>query len=178
MQITIRKFEKTDIPKKVDWINNPDNNQYLHYDLPLEISKTERWFDKNTGRNDRFDAVIEADGVPVGLIGLLTIDLKNKKAEYYISMGELSYKGKGIAKRASLLILKYGFNTLKLNRIFLYTETENLAAQRLFESVGFIKEGCLKADVFSHGSFADRFIYGCVRDFWNMNYGNDNYPGA
>lgn len=175
MQVTIRKFEKIDIPKKVEWINNPANNRYLHYDLPLEIKKTESWFDQNAETDDRFDAVIEADGVPVGLIGLLTIDLKNKKAEYYISMGELSYKGKGIAKKASYLILDYGFNTLKLNRIFLYTETENVLAQRLFESIGLIKEGCLKADVYSHGNFVDRFVYGCVRDSWNKNYGNDNY---
>ena len=79
MQVTIRKFEKIDIPKKVEWINNPANNRYLHYDLPLEIKKTESWFDQNAEKDDRFDAVIEADGVPVGLIGLLTIDLKNKK---------------------------------------------------------------------------------------------------
>lgn len=166
MQITIRKFTKNDIPKKVEWINNPQNNRYLHYDLPLEISKTERWYDTNAGRTDRYDAVIEADGVPVGLIGLLVIDYKNKKAEYYISMGETDYKGKGIAKEASRLILNYGFNELNLNRIFLYTETENLAAQRLFESIGFVKEGCLKEDVVSHGIFSDRFMYGYLRKNW------------
>lgn len=178
MQITIRKFEKTDIPKKVEWINNPDNNQYLHYDLPLDIYKTERWFDNNSGRVDRFDAVIVADSVPVGLIGLLSIDKKNKKAEYYVSMGEKAYKGKGIAKEASRLILEYGFNTLNLNRIFLYTETENIVAQKLFESIGFIKEGCLKADVYSHGYFVDRFVFGYLRNFWVKNYGNDNYSRA
>ncbi len=166
MQITIRKFTKNDIPKKVEWINNPQNNRYLHYDLPLEIIKTERWFDTNAGRTDRYDAVIEADGVPVGLIGLLSIDYKNKKAEYYVSMGETDYKGKGIAKEASRLILNYGFNELKLNRIYLYTETDNLAAQKLFESIGFVKEGCLKEDVVSHGVFSDRFMYGYLRKNW------------
>lgn len=108
MKISIRKFEGKDIPKKVEWINNSENNKYLHYDIPLKIEKTEKWFEKNKDRTDRFDAVIEADGVPCGTIGLLSIDQKNKKAEYYIAMGEISLKGKGVSTNASKLLLKYG----------------------------------------------------------------------
>ena len=130
MIVTIRKFERNDIPKKVEWINNPENNQFLHYDIPLEVGKTEIWFENNKDRNDRYDAVIEADGVPCGTIGLLSIDKKNKKAEFYIAMGEATLKGKGIATEASKLILSYGFETLNLNRIYLYTEVENIPAQR------------------------------------------------
>ena len=175
MKIAIRKFERKDIPKKVEWINNLENNQFLHYDIPLCVEKTEKWFDSHFGDMSRYDAIIEADGVAVGTIGLLNIDNKNSKAEYYVAMGETTFKGKGIAKKASYLILEYGFNKLKLNRIYLYTETENVLAQRLFESVGFIKEGCLKADILSHGSFVDRFVYGCLKDTWSYrNKGNHN----
>lgn len=164
MNVTIRKFERTDIPKKVEWINNPANNQFLHYDLPLEVEKTQRWFDNNVDRVDRFDAVIEADGVLCGTIGLLSIDRKNNKAEYYIAMGETSLKGKGISTEASKILLDYGFNELGLNRIYLFTETENIPAQRLFEKVGFVKEGCLRSDMVSHGKFVNRYIYGLVKN--------------
>lgn len=166
MIVTIRQFERTDIPKKVEWINNPANNQFLHYDIPLEITKTQEWFDKNLGRTDRFDAVIEADGVPCGTIGLLSIDRKNSKAEYYIAMGETELKGKGVSTQASKLILDYAFSELGLNRVYLFTETENIAAQKLFEKVGFVKEGRLKNDIVSHGRFVDRFAYGiCKEDY-------------
>jgi diamine N-acetyltransferase len=174
MRVTIRTFAREDIPKKVEWINNPLNHQFLHYDLPLEVGRTECWFERNVGRKDRYDGVIEADGVPVGLIGLLSIDGRNQRAEYYISMGEAAYKGKGIAKEASWLLLKYGFEELGLNRIYLYTEVGNTAARRLFERVGFIKEGVLRQDVRSSGAvqgqeahqaemYADRIIYGMLR---------------
>ena len=62
MNVRIRKFEKRDIPNKVKWINDPENNTFLHDGLPLEIGKTEAWFEKNQDRTDRYDAVIEADG--------------------------------------------------------------------------------------------------------------------
>lgn len=167
VKVTIRKFEKTDIPKKVEWINNPENNQFLHYDIPISVEKTEKWFDSHLGEDTRFDAVIEADGVPVGTIGLLDINKKDSKAEYYIAMGETEYKGKGVAKKASLLILQYGFEVLGLNRIYLFTETGNTMAQHLFEAAGFVREGVIREDILSHGKFADRIIYGFLREDWN-----------
>ena len=171
VKVTIRKFNRTDIPKKVEWINNPANNRFLHYDIPITVEKTEQWFDSHAGDTSRYDAVIEADGIPVGTIGLLGIDTRNGKAEYYIAMGEVRYKGQGIATEPSNLILQYGFETLGLNRIYLFTEVDNTTAQKLFEKVGFRKEGIVRKDVLSHGQFADRYIYGLLREDWEKTRG-------
>ena len=157
MEITIRKFIKEDIPSKVKWINDPENNAYLHYELPLVQEKTEKWFELNKDRTDRFDATILCDGVPVGLIGLLSIG--EGKAEYYIAMGEKEYKGKGVAKAASVLLCQYAKETLKLNTIELYTEVDNIGAQRLFEKLGFVNKGVAKASAVNRGKAVDRFYY-------------------
>lgn len=61
MKIQLRRFVKEDIPNKVRWINDENNNQYLHYDLPLNIPQTEIWYENNKYRADRYDAVIECD---------------------------------------------------------------------------------------------------------------------
>lgn len=172
MQILLRKFEKSDIPNKVKWINDSENNTYLHYDLPLEIAKTEAWFEKNKDRQDRFDAVIEADGVSVGLIGLLEIDNKNKKAEYYVCLGEREAKGKGIAYQASIKLLEYAFNEISLNKVYLHTEYENISAQKLFERLGFEKEGLLKEDLIHNGRKVDRFFYGITKQGYEKKYNN------
>src|SRR5690606_33745634 len=115
------KITRDDIPKKVEWINNPNNNQYLHYDLPLKLDKSIEWYERIKDRSDRYDAVIEIDGKPCGIIGLLNIDLKNKKSEFYITIGEPSCKGKGISTAASRLLLSYAFEKLNLNRVYLFT---------------------------------------------------------
>lgn len=166
MQVSIRRFEERDIPNKVRWINDPLNNKFLHYDLPLETEKTKIWFENTKNNINRYDAVIEADGIACGTVGLLNIDKKNHKSEFYIAMGEHSYKGKGIATKAGKLILDYAFKQLHLNKVYLFTEINNIAAQRLFKRLGFIKEGCLRKDIVSHGEYADRFIYGiCADDY-------------
>ncbi len=136
-RVTVRKFQARDIPAKVKWVNDPENNRFLHYDLPLEEEKTLAWFRKNQDRTDRFDGVIEFDGVPVGLIGLLSIAEDRSGAEYYVQMGETAFKGQGIAKRATELILAYAFRELHLATVRLYTETGNIPAQRLFAACGF-----------------------------------------
>lgn len=167
MKITIRKFESGDIPNKVRWINDPCNNAFLHYDLPLEIEQTEKWFRNNCDRTDRYDAVIEADGMPVGLIGLLQIDCKNLKAEYYVMIGERSYLGLGVANRATKLLLEQAFGNLGLNRVYLYTEALNTAAVKAYERIGFRREGLLRNDLFCKGRYVDRYIYGITRrDFF------------
>lgn len=164
MEVTIRPFEEQDIPLKIEWINNPLNHKYLHYDLPLELEKTINWFRKNKDRTDRFDATIEVDGNPVGLIGLLGIDKKNSKAEYYITIGDRDYLGKGVAYQSSKLLLQYAFKQLNLNKVYLYTEVENRGAQRLFEKVGFSKEGLVKDDLFFNGKFVSRYMYGVYKN--------------
>ncbi|AQS52638.1 Spermidine N(1)-acetyltransferase [Jeotgalibaca dankookensis] len=162
--VRIRRFRKEDIPYKVKWVNDSENNKYLHYHLPLEEDKTLLWFNSTKNQSNRRDYTITYSEVPIGLIGLLNIDYQNKKAEYYIMIGNTKHKGKGIAKKASELLIEIGYREIKLNKIYLYTEVENNLAQKLFESIGFSKEGVLKEDLIVEGVKIDRFIYGLLME--------------
>ena len=164
MEIKIRRFQKEDIPYKVRWINDSKNNKYLHYDLPLREDKTLLWYNSIKDRNDRADYTITLNDEPVGIIGLINIDSKNRKAEYYITLGGVEYRGKGIATIASKLLINEAFNTYNLNKIYLYTEVENISAQKLFERIGFAKEGLLREDLIYNGRKVDRFVYGLLAD--------------
>lgn len=159
MSTAIRNFTKTDIPFKVKWINDDKNNQYLHYDLPLREDKTLQWFESLKDRNDRVDYTITYDGEPAGIIGLLNIDNDRKNAEYYVCVGEEKFKGKGVAKAATELVFTKAFKELGLKEIYLYTETENVRAQKFFEKSGFKKIKLLKDHLFHNGKYIDRFLY-------------------
>lgn len=168
MDIGIRKFQEKDIPYKVKWINDEQNNTFLHYELPLREDKTLIWFNAVQDREDRADYTIIVNSQPVGLIGLLNIDKKNRKAEYYITLGESDFKGKGIAKKSSDLLIRECYQKYNLNKIYLYTETENIPAQLLFNRIGFIKEGVLKEDLIQNDKKIDRYIYGLfVEEYLN-----------
>lgn len=182
MLVTIRKFEKADIQNKVKWINDEQNNRYLRYDLPLTYEGTCQWYKRVKDLKTRYDAVIEAEGIPVGIIGLLNIDYRNKRAEYYVTLGNSAYKGKGVAKKATQLLLYYAFEDLQLNKIYLYVQTDNLPAVNLYKKIGFIREGTLHEDVINRGKFVSRHVYGFYKKNFNgaLNkqtkaYINDNH---
>ena len=154
--ITIREFLEKDIDNKIKWVNDPENNKYLHYELPLELEKTKRWFKTKNNKN-RYDAVIEYDAVAIGLIGILNIN--DKVGEYYILMGEKKFKNKGIAKVASQLIIEYGNRILKLNRLIGYTEINNQNMKNLFFSLNFKEKRILKEYAINRGRKVDVYFY-------------------
>lgn len=160
--VTIRKFSREDIPLKIEWINNPENNRFLHYDLPLEYEKTLAWFEGSKDRTDRFDAVIEYEGEPVGICGLLHIDYQNLKAEDYMLVGNPLFKRKGIATKAGTLNALYCFETLKLNKLYAFVEVGNhsldLDLKRGFHVEGYLHQSLKKGD-----RFVDRYVLGMTR---------------
>lgn len=161
-EVALRAFEASDVGKKVEWINDPENNTYLHYDLPLEYEKTLQWYERVKDSETRLDLTILYNGEPVGVIGLLSIDKRNGKAEYYITLGAPEAKGRGVASKASSLLLDYAFDVLGLNRVYLFTESENTRAQKLFSRVGFVSEGLFRDDLFSRGRYVDRLAYSVI----------------
>lgn len=166
--VGLRLFQKSDIDLKVKWINDPDINKYLHYDLPLCPDRTLNWFQSminNSSREDYIYEIVENGvKVPLGLIGLIGIDKGNKKAEFYIVNGEKNYWGKGLASKATKAFLQHVFLKHDLNKVYLYTEVDNNSAQKLFEKIGFEKEGLLKEDLIHMGNKLDRFYYGIYRE--------------
>lgn len=171
MNVVLRPFVENDIPLKIRWVNDPSVNRYLHYALPLEYEKTLEWFHGLSKRTGRLDLTIVADGMPVGTIGLLAIDLVNGSAEYYIMLGE--QRGKGIAYAASLLLMQKAFCELKLHRLYLFTEAENLPAQRLFERLHFQKDGCLRDELCRSDRYVSRFVYSMLCEEYHEFYSAD-----
>lgn len=168
--VKIRKFEFEDINNKINWINNPENNRFLHYDLPLEYEKTCKWFESVENNNNRFDGVIEYKGTPVGIVGLLNIDYKNKKCEEYITLGETSLKRRGIATKALELICSYAIHELKLKKVVAFVEYGNPSLY-LHTKVGFQIEGFLRNDLIVCNEPVDRFILGLAEQDLHLHRG-------
>jgi len=169
MDLSIRKFEFKDVSNKVKWINDPHNNKYLHYDLPLKQDKTEQWFKNNEDNKNRYDGVIEVDNKPIGIIGLINIDYTKSQAEYYITIGENEYHGKNIAFKASELLLQYAFEEIKLNKVYLYTEQENTGMQKLANRLGMLEEALLLNHSMRENNLYNTYYYSINKSDFGRN---------
>ena len=89
----------------------------------------------------------------IGITVLKDINLINRSAEIAIYIGDKKFRGKGFSKEATLETLHFGFYKLGLNRIFLKVLNDNKIAIKLYESIGFRKEGTLIESVFKNNCF-------------------------
>lgn len=74
----------------------------------------------------------------VGNIYLTDID--GTSAHYHIFIGNKEYWSKGVAKQASLQILDYAFNKLKLTSVALRVRKANTSALMLYKKLGFVED--------------------------------------
>lgn len=76
--------------------------------------------------------------------------------------------GTGRGRAFVQLLTDYAFETLGANRVWLDTAHDNYRAQKVYEAVGYTREGCLR----QHGWIAplgqpcDELIYGILRPEW------------
>jgi RimJ/RimL family protein N-acetyltransferase len=171
--IVIKQITEFDIPDKVKWYNDDEITEFLHYEEKFTIEKSLEWIKKIENDTSRYENVLkvkeDSQLVNIGIIGLFNIDLKNKKAGFYITIGSKEYQGKGLAKKATIIFLKHCFNKFNLEKIYLYTDCNNITAQKLYEKVGFTKEGLLRRELFYKNRFIDRYYYGILRhEFFSL----------
>jgi diamine N-acetyltransferase len=101
---------------------------------------------------------------PIGLVGLTHIDREVGQAELFKVIGSPGERGKGYAKRATKALLDYGFNVLRLNRVYLLTTDGNMKNICLNQDLGFEFEGLLRQAVSIDGKLHDLIVMALLRE--------------
>jgi RimJ/RimL family protein N-acetyltransferase len=79
---------------------------------------------------------------------------------YWMAAGS---RGRGICTRALRVLSRFGLDELRLQRLELITDPDNVASQRVAEKVGFQREGVLRAHLrHPDGRIRDSVMYGLL----------------
>ncbi len=70
--------------------------------------------------------------------------------------------GRGIATAASRALVAFGFDELRLHRIWADADPRNTASLRLMEKLGFQREGQLRQNYWLRGEWCDSVVYGLL----------------
>lgn len=137
MEIKIRPLILEDAYTSVKWRNDDEvfrytGNRYAH---EITLQSELEWIKKVICNPNEYRCAIIVDNIYVGNIYLT--DITTMDATYHIFIGEKSYWGKGVAKKASLLILNYALEHLHLSYVNLKVRVENKTAIGLYKSLGF-----------------------------------------
>ena len=141
----------------VAWLNNPQVYQFLE-----------------TGGNytlaDLRNYLASVEARPDMLFWAIHIKSKHGLGEYGILMGNPEEWGKGYAKEASLSIINYCFKIVNLRKITLGVVEKNVAAIKLYESLGFEVEGVYK----KHGLYNNEYLDTVRMALFNTKYRDAN----
>lgn len=165
MKIKPRLFDQKDIQERVNWINNPSINSTMFFELPATVQNTQRWYENNRNSKQRIDFTFEEGSDIVAMGGFTGISSEHKNAEFYVMVNP-EFQGKGIGKEVSRWMYNYAFSVLKLNKIYLYTNDDNIAAYKIYESAGFVLEGVMREHKWKSGAFQNRRFYGLLSKEW------------
>lgn len=170
--IRLRALERNDLPCLKEWLNDAEVTDGLATFLPLSMADEEQWFDRmfHLEQEEKPLAIdLKEDGAwrLIGDVGFFNLEWTNRSAEFGILIGDKSVWNKGYGTESVRLLLKHGFETLNLHRIYLRVYATNPRARRSYEKVGFVLEGTLREAVYRHGRYSDIHIMSVLRSEWN-----------
>lgn len=161
MNVTLRPWHTDDLKDLVEMANNKEIAKYMAdvFPHPYGEDNGKAFIEMANSKTPQSIFAIVVDGKPVGSIGLHPqADILRKNSEIGYWIGE-PYWGKGIATQAIEQIVKYGFATMDVERIFARIFHSNIPSQKVIEKAGFIVEGRFEKTIYKNGEFLDELIY-------------------
>lgn len=120
--------------------------------------------------NDEYLWIIEnADRIAVGNINTFGCSRRNGTFRYGLGI-DRAYWGRGYAKDAIRLILRYYFFELRYQKVTAFIYAFNERSIRLHESLGFQPEGRLRRAVYTDGQYYDELFYGMTKEEFERMY--------
>jgi [ribosomal protein S5]-alanine N-acetyltransferase len=166
-RLLLRSFERSDIPaivrlagaRKIAATTANIPHPYTEYDAQSFLEYADNEF--RAGRSVAFAVTISPGGELCGSVGLV-ITPAHERAEIGYWIG-VPYWGQGFATEAASAVMAFGFEKLRLNRIYASHFAGNTASQRVLEKIGMCHEGPSRQHIRKWNRFIDLENYGLLR---------------
>jgi RimJ/RimL family protein N-acetyltransferase len=162
----LRKPEPEDVPYLYKYRNDPAVIGGLGgFSTGYSTESIREWVERRNKSSDDIVWIIaeKESNVCVGHVGLYQIDHRVRVGEFAILIGDPLQWNKGIGRKVTARVMAYGFDELNLNRIELSVLASNERAIRLYEGLGFMREGVKRQAQFRAGAYLDVVLMATLR---------------
>lgn len=169
-QIRLTALQQSDLETIAHWYHDSDFIRL--YDgtvaAPRNREHWQKWYDDLNKSVNAYQFAIRLldDKAIIGLIGLDGIIWNQGVSGVGIAIGDPIQRGKGYGHEAMQLILQFAFHECNLHRVQLSVFSYNTAAIKLYERLGFIKEGVYREFILRDGMRHDMLLYSMLRHEW------------
>lgn len=173
-KVYLRGIEKKDLEGKFfQWANDKEVTHFLFMgSFPNILENLYDWFEQMRRSNEDvvFMIIDKAKDRELGFCGFHQIRWIHRSAEYRIFIGEKEKWGKGIGEEVTKIMLRYGFEILNFNKIWLGVNASHKRAVNLYKKCGFIEEGVLREEIYKNSKYYDAVRMSILRKEYYQNF--------
>lgn len=166
-KISLRSLKKEDLHGPYfDWLNDQDVTRFMESGkFPNSEENMMNFYNNivNSRDNILLAIVTNHENKHIGNIKLGSINWIHRRAEIGIMIGDKTEQGKGYAAEAIKLLLDHAFSKLNLRKIILGVISENTAAVKLYQKIGFKTEGTAREEMYYDGKYHDMIYMGILK---------------
>ena len=162
--VRLRAYEMDDLDRCLAWINDREVVQYISAAAAFPVSRAqeEEWLRQTVTqtRPPEITYAIEtlAESRHIGSVSFHDVRGNARKAALGIMIGDKACWNHGYGTDAIVTMLRFGFDELNLNRVWLEVHDDNARAIACYRKCGFMEEGCLRRDRYRDGAYHDTLI--------------------
>lgn len=160
----LREPREKDAQRMLSWMHAPETKEIFANNFASFTLENVMNFIKRANEDDKnknFVCVDDNDNY-LGTVSLKNINYSAKNAEYAISFCPDAH-GTGAAKFATDEILKYAFETLELERVYLNVIRDNMRANKFYKKMGFVFEGEFRNHILINGKMKNLCWYSILK---------------
>ena len=166
-RLTLRAARMSDAGDMYAYSRDPEVARHVLWEPHTSIHQTRGYLryiirQYRTGAPSTFVIELNADHRVIGTIGLMWVQKDNSAAEVGYSLSR-TYWNQGLMTEALGALLRFCFETLRLNRVEAQHETDNPASGAVMRHAGMRREGLLRQRIYNKGRFVDVELYAILR---------------
>lgn len=159
----LRTIEAEDIEFLRNGVNHPDVRVFMGNREPQNLDNQQEFFEKIICGEDVHLMISDKNGENKGIISL------KREGDRAEKLGEIGiwvhpdFHGYGHGSEASEMLVDYAFDQLNFHRLYARAYDGNRPSQKIWERLGFEKEGSLRDHTYTQGEYKDVIYYGMIK---------------
>jgi len=168
--VYLRPMEPDDLPVAHEWYQDGEF-RLLSGEIPRSLAQRRARYDESLAEHGKswFGFVIcrLEDGRMVGRLDLFEINRIDGSAQFGIGIGRPEDRRRGYGSDAVNALVDFCFGELRLERVWLLTDADNVAAQATYRRCGFMEEARQRRAYVDRGRMLDDVRMSMLREDWD-----------